>query len=366
MGVGSPVSGVAGAVRIQRLSGVALSAAEAHGKRLDATGRGRVVREEKPLSTTGLDLNALYDGHVEGAKVQKSATKALHMVMQFPADLVDGDDAELMLAHARTFAEEIFGTSAIFADRVDRDEKSRHVVDLFIAPKYEKKTKRQVQTAISTSRDLKALAARYDRAPTLRGQGQALQDAWYEYLRDRLRLEVKRGEPKKQPGSDWKSAEELEADRLKREMQKLEEERKAVQDKMEELNSKSIQIERRRISLEWSIESFKDEQKEFIKKRKELTDLVKSARIAAKSLTEIFPYDFLKSFQLLRDVARKAFREIGWLNNDDRFTEKSKLSEEEINELIKASETIIHLSNILDNESGNEYYYDDDSSVKLS
>lgn len=59
--------------------------------------------------------------HVEGAKAQKSGTKALHLVLQFLADLVD------------------------------YDEKSRHVVDLFVAPRYEKTTKRRAQIASSTS-----------------------------------------------------------------------------------------------------------------------------------------------------------------------------------------------------------------------
>jgi len=214
MGVDSPVAGRAGAVRIQRLGGVALSAAEAHGKRLDVNGRARAVTEAEPLSTTGLDLGRLYEAHAEGAKISKSGTKALHMVLQFPTELVNGDRADMMLFHARTFAQSIFGSSAVFADRVDRDEKSRHVVDLFIAPKYDKQTKRQTQRAISTTRHLKALAVAKGRAPTLRGQGQALQDAWHEYMRDQMRLDVRRGEPKKRPGSDWQTPEDLEADRV--------------------------------------------------------------------------------------------------------------------------------------------------------
>jgi len=216
MGVESPVAGRAGAVRIQRLGGVALSAAEAHGKRLDVNGRARAIIDAEAHSTTGLDLNKLYEAHVASAKVQKSGTKALHMVLQFPTELVNGDRADLMLSHAHTFAYSIFGSSAVFADRVDRDEKSRHVVDLFLAPKYEKQTKRQTQTAISTSKHLKELAVARGRAPTLRGQGQALQDAWHEYMRDYMKLDVKRGKPKKRPGSDWKKPEDLEADRVEK------------------------------------------------------------------------------------------------------------------------------------------------------
>lgn len=216
MGVDSPVAGKAGAVRIQRLGGVALSAAEAHGKRLDLNGRARAIGDAKAHSRTGLDLNKLYEAHVMGAKVQKSGTKALHMVLQFPTELVDGNRAEYMLRHAHTFAFSIFGSSAVFADRVDRDEKSRHVVDLFLAPKYNKQTKRKTQKAISTSKHLKELAVARGRAPTLRGQGQALQDAWHEYMRDYMNLDVRRGEPKKRPGSDWQTPEDLEADRVEK------------------------------------------------------------------------------------------------------------------------------------------------------
>jgi len=60
----SPVSGRSGSVRIQRLSGVALSAAEAHAKRRDHNGKVRSVYDEAPITTTGLDLNDLYDKHI--------------------------------------------------------------------------------------------------------------------------------------------------------------------------------------------------------------------------------------------------------------------------------------------------------------
>lgn len=333
MGVDSPVAGKAGAVRIQRVGGVALSAAEAHGKRLDVAGSGRVVREAEALSTTGLDLNRLYDEHVEGAKVQKSATKALHMVLQFPADLVDGDDAELMLSNARSFAEELFGTSAIFADRVDRDEKSRHVVDLFIAPKYEKETKRRSQTAISTSRHLKALAVTRGRAPTLRGQGQALQDAWYEHLRDRMKLAVQRGEPKKRPGPDWQSAEALEAERLKRLSEKLERQREHLRKEREDLKyaKEMVDFDRGAAKAE----------KELVRKYwKTLKAATEKASAAADSLAEIVPADLVKAFGLMRTVSRKAFVGMGWLDDSNRFTEKSGLTRAEQDDLSNASKAI--------------------------
>lgn len=222
MGSKSSVSGVSGAVRVQRLSGVSFAAAEAHGKRLDAIGKVRaVIDDAPPITTTGLDLADLYAAHAKGAKVQKSGTKALHLVLQFPKGLVDGENGQMMLDHARAFVASVFGPEAVFADRVDRDEKSRHVVDLFLAPKYEKITKRRSQAAITTSKHLKDLAAARGKAPTLRGQGQALQDAWFEYLRDRMQLDVARGEPKQQPGDDWQTPEQLELDRLREEQAAL-------------------------------------------------------------------------------------------------------------------------------------------------
>lgn len=215
----SPVSGISGSVRIQRLSGVALAAAEAHGKRLDRNGQARAIYENAPpLTTSGLDLRRLHAAHVEGAAKRKGAPEALHMVLQFPTELVNGEDAGAMLTHANLFAQSIFGAEASFADRVDRDEKGRHVVDLFLAPKYQKLTKRGSKLALSTSKHLKELAATRNKAPNLRGQGQALQDAWFEYLRDRMQLHVRRGVAKKLPGEDWQTPEELELERL-REMQ---------------------------------------------------------------------------------------------------------------------------------------------------
>lgn len=218
----SPVSGLAGSVRIQRLSGPALAAAEAHGKRLDNNGKARAIYDAPPVTSTGLDLGALYETHIAGdvqagterAKTHKSSTKALHMILQFPAHLVDGEAGELLLHHAEQFSRSVFGNEAIFANRVDRDEKSRHVVDLFLAPKYLKQTKRSTSYAVSTSKHLKELAKKYGKAPTLRGQGQALQDAWFEYLRDHMGLSVQRGAAKARPGDDWQTPEELEAERV--------------------------------------------------------------------------------------------------------------------------------------------------------
>lgn len=209
------VSGIAGAARINQLTRADLTRAERHGKREDMTGKSRAISKEPPVTTTGLDLNALFEQHVAGAFVPKAHSKAMQVLVQFPTDLVDGEDAAGMLRHARAFTQRVFGDAAIFADRVDRDEKSRQVVDLFVVPKYTKQTKHQSKTAVSMSNHLKALAKEYGHPTGPHGTVRALQDALFEYLRDDMGLtDVKRGTPKQVPGPDWKSAEQQRVEEL--------------------------------------------------------------------------------------------------------------------------------------------------------
>jgi hypothetical protein len=218
----SNVTGVAGSARIKHLTNAGLITAERHGKREDETSKARAINDEPPLTTTGLDLQHLYQTHIKGAFIPKGRSLAMQMLIQFPTALVNGQDPAIMLHHAREFGMTIFGKDAIFADRVDRDEKSEHVVDLFLAPKYLKKTKHGEKIAVAMSRDLKALAKRYNRPITPNGMGRALQDALFDYLRDRMGLkDVQRGSPKQMAGPDWKSAEELRVEELDAQEQKL-------------------------------------------------------------------------------------------------------------------------------------------------
>ncbi|MFN3474772.1 MAG: hypothetical protein ACK4ZW_12090 [Blastomonas sp.] len=218
----SNVSGVAGTVRIKNITNAGLGAAERHGKRKDKSSDSRRINSEPPLTTTGLDLRRLYKRHIEGAFVPKSRSQVMHLLLQFPTELVDGKDPAYMLHHAREFAISVFGEDAVFADRVDRDEKSEHVVDLFVVPKYVKRTKHQEKIAVAMSRDLKILAERYGRPINPNGMGRALQDALLDYLQGRMGLaEAQRGSLKQMAGSDWKSAEELRAQELDAEKQQL-------------------------------------------------------------------------------------------------------------------------------------------------
>lgn len=209
------VCGVAGAARIKNIDRAGLARAEKHGKRLDKTGKARAINDVPPVTTTGLDLQALYEKHVEGAFVPKAKSSAMHLLIQFPTDLVDGADADYMLRHARGFAERVFGDKAIFADRVDRDEQSQRVVDLFLAPRYMKTTKHESKPATSTTYHLKMLADAHGEKPLPFGYGRALQTAFFEYMRDVMQLEgVERGRAKAVPGQDWKSAEQQRAEEL--------------------------------------------------------------------------------------------------------------------------------------------------------
>lgn len=206
----SPVSGVAGAARVQKLNLPELRKAERHGKRLDDTGKSRAVFDAPPVTTTGLDLENLYQAHVADAFVPKAQSIAMHILVQLPKDLVDGEDPGTLLKYSRGFVESVFGPHSIFADRVDRDEKGRTNVDLFVTPKYIKRTKHTEKMAVSMTRDLKAVADKYSRKQHKWDTGRALQDALYDYLENTVGLEgVKRGEPKKVAGSDWDTAEQL-------------------------------------------------------------------------------------------------------------------------------------------------------------
>jgi len=212
------VHGVAGAARVNNLDSIQLTNQEKHGKRLDVSSQDRVIYPGvKPFTTTGLDLHELYQRHIKDPttpnllipKTQKG-TIALHMIVQFPNDLVDGEDAELMLGHAREFAESIYGQFCIFADRVDRDEEGRHVVDLFLAPKYQKETARKRQWAISVSKHGKDNAKKW-RYKHYNGvtNGKAIQDQLHWYLKNVMCLEgVQRGGEKEHAGEDRKTREQ--------------------------------------------------------------------------------------------------------------------------------------------------------------
>lgn len=104
----SPVAGISGSIRAVCLSKADLTAAEKHGKRLDATSQARAISKDPPVTTTGLDLQKLYKKHVKDVFVPKCNTIAKHIIIQFPKDLVDGENPAYMLRHARRVRGPVF------------------------------------------------------------------------------------------------------------------------------------------------------------------------------------------------------------------------------------------------------------------
>lgn len=196
--------GRVGAVRQVALRACDLGAMEKHGKRLDATSQSRRVRDESPIVWNSLDLKEAREMHMDGVK-QSGQTACLHILCQFPTNLMP-DDYEgqfKMLTHSVRFVQKFHGNNAVFAARIDRDESGQHTVDVFAMPKYERSYK-DGRTAwrASVSKFTKAEAKRRFGRDDQRSQGSALQDAWFEYLRDEVGLDVHPPDRKKATARD--------------------------------------------------------------------------------------------------------------------------------------------------------------------
>lgn len=205
--------------RTRRLTLAALEKAEVHARRADARSQQRCVRDVPPITwvPSGIDGDHLalvkrYKEHVEGAFIPRAKSKVLHLLVKFPeaVPVATTEDAERALAVAVKFATSVFGDEAVFAARMDRDEKSLTNADLFIAPRYLKKTKKAEKVAISLSRHLKMMAEKYGPLPNdrnvLRAQGQALQDEFATFLRAEG-YQALRGQKKQTTKNDWISPE---------------------------------------------------------------------------------------------------------------------------------------------------------------
>ena len=216
--------GKAGAVRVSTMDSHQLAGMEKHGKREDQTSLHRKINDDSPLVFGGLDLVELQAKHVEGSK-QQGKTKGLHALVQFPSGLVPNDEKaqKAMLNHAVKFINKAYGGDAVFAARLDRDEKGTHKVDVFFLPRWQhryKSGKTQQRCGIGTYAKKNA-EARYVKEKTVstktgkpinlvslreagdkrqaandkHTQGAALQDSLYEYLRDYI-PNIVRGERK--------------------------------------------------------------------------------------------------------------------------------------------------------------------------
>jgi hypothetical protein len=198
-----------------------LLAAELHGKREDLSSQRRRVNDENPLLVGGLDLQDLYARHAGDARMDKrTKCPVLHVIYQWPKSLeINEPNQAIMLEVARAFSQELFGGEAVFAGRLDRDEKGQHVVDIFAAPIVTKTSAKGVQSRwIQTTTHLKALTEKHReeivrRHPTIkditspRSQGIALQSEWINHLRG-LGYEIEAKTEKNYSASDWVTPEE--------------------------------------------------------------------------------------------------------------------------------------------------------------
>lgn len=205
--------------RVRRLTALELRHSETHGRREDDRARARKVRDEPSITWVpeGVDgdplaLSERLADHTAGAFVPKGTGKALHMLVKLPESVPveTREDAERALDLVVGFAQAEFGGRAVFAARMDRDERALNNCDVFLAPIYDKVTKRASKPAVSLSRHLKLIASRrgykVDGADTLRMQGRALQDAFHEWL-TAAGYEATRGKPKESKGDDWVQSE---------------------------------------------------------------------------------------------------------------------------------------------------------------
>lgn len=206
-------------VRIRRLNLRGLDLSEQHARRLTPKAKERVVRDVPPVTWTPADASAdpldysrLYAAHVEGAFIPKGKGKALHLLVKLPQSVpvATTADAEAALRLVVAFGRSVFGEQAVFAGRMDRDETSLTNAELFIAPRYVKRTKHTAKDAVSLSRHLKLLAEKHGGLPQdkdiLRRQGQVLQDAFAQFLRENG-YQALRGQPKKTKVPDWTAPE---------------------------------------------------------------------------------------------------------------------------------------------------------------
>ena len=140
-----------------------LAGQEKHGMRLDGTSQARRTSITEPLVWGSLELRDAFEQHTEGARQNKALKRpVLHALCQFPPEIMINEKTEkMMLALAVEFIQRTHGGNAAFAARLDRDEAGKHTVDVFFAPRYEKKTKTKTETWISTSKHGKELCHKH-------------------------------------------------------------------------------------------------------------------------------------------------------------------------------------------------------------
>ncbi|WP_144431838.1 hypothetical protein, partial [Jannaschia rubra] len=194
------------AIRVNKITSIAqLRGASLHAQRHDETGRARV--REGAVPGDGLAWSKLEDGTDRdylaafrvhkaeaGAGERKGAPIALQAIcvvspdwVSQAGDLHDPANPRNRQLHdeAKAWAESWGGEGAVFASRLDLDEKGGAVVDLMVSPVRESRGK----PVISTNKALGELKG----ATGERNEYAALQTSWADWCGEKLDPEIVRG-----------------------------------------------------------------------------------------------------------------------------------------------------------------------------
>lgn len=316
--------GKTGAVRRETLKTAGLGAAERHGKREDEMGKQRRVRDREPLVYGSLDLRDARDAHAAGAQ-QQGQTAALHMLIQYPTAVpVNAASERNMLDHAVRFVDQYYGGDAVFAARLDRDEKGVHTVDVFALPMTTFTYKDgRTQRRVAISKASKARARAYfetlppEERVTKKGkpidpegpfmQGRALQQAWEDYQRDVLGF--KSLEPRKRKKSRTKDRLEPEELGLRRDQAKVAKRRAELVDKDLSLSKKRREQEATALEQEERAQALKAGEEALERQEAELAaQRARLAEMQEATLADAAAASALKNDAQKREAARIAFR----------------------------------------------------------
>lgn len=229
-----------------------LSAAEAHGKRLDASSKARRISEREALVYGSLNLRQAYKKHIEGCRMNKGLKKSVqHALIHFPNTVkIDAVSEKKMLKLAVDFINETHGGDAVFAARLDRDEKGQHNVDVFFTPKYTKKTKTNGEELwISTTKFGKELCHKHKAEIEERSKrkfktgprqvGMALQSELREFMKGTIFAKhVREKKEKIDPKSDWKPVEAYQLDKVEDRIKAKDQEIEALKLKLQQSETK--------------------------------------------------------------------------------------------------------------------------------
>ncbi len=314
--------------RIDRLNMPLLRLAETHGRRLDEVSEMRHYRDEENIAwspQTGADDFALVDrlaDHIAGAFVPKNAPEAMHMLVKLPdsVPVATREEAEAAMKLAVQFANDTLGGNAVFAARIDRDERSLNNVDLFLAPRYEKVTKRQSKPAIAMTKHLKALAVKHGRTATRPGpkaemeaQGRALQDELAIWLTGKG-FEAIRGEEKTTRGKDQKTPEEMGAANDRKEankaLQEARESEKHAADHAAAARMSELRLANAQAKAE-AVKRGQDKAREAIEKEKADLAREREALDAEKALLAVDGSSLQRILQPILDMAKQWNEAVG-------------------------------------------------------